>query len=65
MNTTRFLVTGFLAILFSSLQFAAMTPTALQDARTQPTMSQVGADQARLASAHEKVCPALNSLGCP
>jgi hypothetical protein len=65
MNITRFLVTGILAIFFGSLPFAAMTQTALQDARTQPTMSQARADQARLASAQEKACPALNPLGCP
>ena len=65
MNTTRFVVTGLLAIIFGSLPFAAMTPTALQNARTQPVMLQARADQARLASAQAKVCPALNSFGCP
>jgi hypothetical protein len=65
MNTTRFLVTGLLAIFFGSLPFAAMTTTDTQGPRTQPIVSQARADQARLASAQQKACPALNPLGCP
>jgi hypothetical protein len=64
MNTTRFLVTGILAIFFGSLPFAATTQTAMQEARTQPIMSQARADQARLASAQEKACPALSQPEC-
>jgi hypothetical protein len=65
MNTTRFLVTGILAIFFGSLPFAAMTTTAAQVAQIQPGLSPLATDQARLASVQDKACNAMNALGCP
>jgi hypothetical protein len=64
MNTTRFLVTGALAITFGSLPFAAMTPAALRDAHTQ-SVSHAQSGQAQLALAQEPRCAALNSTVCP
>jgi hypothetical protein len=64
MTTTRFLVTGLLSILFGSLPFAAMLATDTQGPRNPPIVAQAQTDLARLASAQEKACAALNPLEC-